>query len=91
MTEYLLEQTKIYKRLYNELKNCMNNSPQAFERKLEKAIAEGFPINFTDRYGDTLLIKAFCSDKATNAGIPKILLAHGAKRERICGLDYITR
>lgn len=63
---------------YHELLEYMREFPQLFEKRLELAIDDGYPIDFANAIGNTLLMDSLFSDVATEAGIPDILLRHNA-------------
>lgn len=72
------EMETLCRNLYIELKNCLFAAPQNFKVRLEYALAQGFPIDFQDNSGWTVLHWALFYENAVRAGIPEILLDHGA-------------
>ena len=65
-------------KIYHELLGYMHEFPQLFEKRLELAIDDGYPIDYVSAIGNTLLIESIFSDVAAEAGIPDILLRHNA-------------
>lgn len=81
MAEYTEKRRNFYQELFNVLAAWMKYFPHKFERKLEKALAHGFPIDFqngdTWMYGDGwTLLKIACYDK--NDAAIDLLLSHGS-------------
>lgn len=64
--------------LYDRLCECIKWFPYGVEKKICDAVKAGFPIDFTDDIGETLLFAAIFYDKARNIGIYKTLLKLGA-------------
>lgn len=81
MAEYTEKRRNFYQELFNVLAAWMKYFPHKFERKLEKALAHGFPIDFQNgdnwMYGDGwTLLKIACYDKNDTA--IDLLLSHGS-------------
>ena len=83
--KYITEQNDIkhsneqlYSCLYDGLYECIKWFPYGFEKKIRNAVKAGFPIDFTDDVGETLLFAAIFSAEAINIGIHKMLLKLGA-------------
>ena len=81
MAEYTEKQRNFYQELFNDLAVWMKYFPHKFEKKLDKALAHGFPIDFQN--GDTwmcgdgwTLLKVSCYDK--NIAVIDLLLSHGS-------------
>ena len=81
MAEYTEKRRNFYQELFNVLVALMKYFPHKLEKKLEKALAHGFPIDFqskdtwTSRDGWTLL-KIACYDK--NDAAIDLLIGHGS-------------
>ena len=75
------EKVEQFEILLRQMRRRMENpafTVEYFEKKLNYALRRGFPIDFKDGVGRTLLMHSITHIYAVNLGITKILLDYGA-------------